>query len=75
MEVIISVIVVKENNNKDNIVKVDNFRFRRVDIEIKVSCFIKEIWFYEYIYILFLGVYLSILVLMRIFDFVDVYKL
>lgn len=43
MEVIISVIVVKENNNKDNIVKVDNFRFWRVDIEIKVSCFIKEI--------------------------------
>lgn len=43
MEVIILVIVVKENNNKDNIVKVDNFRFRRVDIEIKVSCLIKEL--------------------------------
>lgn len=43
MEVIISATVAKENNNKDNIVKVDNFRLRRADIEIKVSCFTKEI--------------------------------
>lgn len=40
MEVIISATVAKENNNKDNIVKVDNFRLRRADIEIKMptSC-------------------------------------
>lgn len=75
MEVIISATVAKENNNKDNIVKVDNFRLRRADIEIKVSCFTKEIWFHEYTYILFLGVHLSTLVLRRIFDFVDAYKL
>lgn len=47
MEVIISATVAKENNNKDNIVKVDNFRLRRADIEIKVSCFTKEIWFHD----------------------------
>lgn len=75
MEVIISATVAKENNNKDNIVKVDNFRLRRADIEIKVSCFTKEIWFHEYTYILFLGVHLGTLVLMRIFDFVDAHKL
>lgn len=53
MEVIISATVAKENNNKDNIVKVDNFRLRRADIEIKVSCPTKELWFHEYRYILF----------------------
>lgn len=37
MEVIISASVARDNNNKDNIVKVDNFRLRRADIEIKVS--------------------------------------
>lgn len=43
MEVIISASVARDNNNKDNIVKVDNFRLRRADIEIKVSYSTKEI--------------------------------
>lgn len=43
MEVIISATVARDNNNKDNIVKVDNFRLRRADIEIKVSYSTKEI--------------------------------
>lgn len=42
MEVIISATVARDNNNKDNIVKVDNFRLRRADIEIKVSYSTKE---------------------------------
>lgn len=73
MEVIISASVARDNNNKDNIVKVDNFRLRRADIEIKVSYrfLTKELWFHTYIYILFLCVQLSTLVLIRIFDFVD----
>lgn len=43
MEVIISASVARDNNNKDNIVKVDNFRLRRADIEIKVSYSTKEL--------------------------------
>lgn len=43
MEVIISATVARDNNNKDNIVKVDNFRLRRADIEVKVSYSTKEL--------------------------------
>jgi hypothetical protein len=38
MEVMISAQVTRENNQHSNVVKVDNFRLRRPDIEIKVSC-------------------------------------
>ena len=37
MEVIVSATVTREDNSKVNIVKVDNFRLRRPDIEIRVS--------------------------------------
>lgn len=64
MEVIISATVAKENNNKDNIVKVDNFRLQRADIVIKVSYLILECSKYD------LGI-VSILIFMWIFEFID----
>ena len=57
MEVIVSARVTREDNSKDNIVKVDNFRLRRPDIEISVSFLTLYMYVTISIYHLLLNVY------------------
>ena len=57
MEVIVSATVTREDNSKVNIVKVDNFRLRRPDIEIRVSLLTLYMYVTFSIYHLLLNVY------------------
>lgn len=57
MEVIVSATVTREDNSKVNIVKVDNFRLRRPDIEISVSFLTLYMYVTISIYHLLLNVY------------------
>ena len=57
MEVIVSATVTREDNSKVNIVKVDNFRLRRPDIEIRVSLLTLYMFVTFSIYHLLLNVY------------------